>query len=255
MRKLLLIVVLAAVLALMVWLNGLAANWHYVVSGEPGELLYTAAFDGFLEEWSLYEGRLSAQVVGDALRITADAPQSGPFSYASPHFADFDLTVQTRAVVGSLDNAYGVIFRLDRKANMDPADDSYYLFLISSDGYYRLKRVVDGEVRVISTWIASPHIRQGVGADAPVNTIRVLADGPDFRFFINGEPVTLCIPDNPEHESTLDALGECMDGEMVEVLVDNLLPSGQVGFAVEVGQMQEPGTVVDFDNVLIYMPE
>jgi hypothetical protein len=193
-----------------------------------------------------------------------------PFSLAAPAFADFDLTVQAQAVEGPLDNGYGVIFRRQVAQPRTPgttwsgwvvsraedlllgstlANDGYYLFLVSSDGYYQVSRRVNGADKVLSAWIESPVVNPGF--DQP-NTLRVVARGSEFQFYVNGELVPLCIPDDPESISTY-ALGSCIQGQMLDTLVDDSLSSGQVGVVAQ--SFNEPGVVVEFDNLVMFSPQ
>ncbi len=240
MRKLLLLLSLAAVFIVVQRLTQITADWHYVVPVTAGDVLYAAAFDDRPADWALYEGRLSAQAAGGALRIEVASPQSLPFSTARWHFSDFDLTLIARPVDGPLDNGYGVIFRAQ-----DPSN--YYLFLISSDGYYRVLREVNGEEKILSDWIPSDLIRQGMNVE---NRLRVTAQGSTFQFYINDERVELCVPDDPAAISTY--VDECIDGAMYDSLVDESLATGQVG--VIAVSFEEPGVVVEFDNVLVVGP-
>lgn len=249
-RRLLFLLVLVLLLAGLIAARRWTADWHFVVSGEPGEVLYTATFDDFLADWDVYQGRLEAQTVDGVLRLRAEAGNSGPFSVARPHFADFDFSAQTQVVDGPLNNGFGVIFRLQDKGNTSLADDSYYLFLVSSDGYYQVKRVVNGESKDLSVWIPSPLINQGIGA---VNHLRVMAVGDEFRFWVNGSLVELCVPDNPDGSSTYDDIrGECIGGQMLDVLTDASIATGQLGAVVVT--FNEPNVAVEFDNVLVVMP-
>jgi hypothetical protein len=239
-RNVIVLLALAAVLVVLTHLSDLAADWHYVVSAAPGQVLYTATFDDMLADWEQYEGRLSAQVENSALRIAVNAPDSLPFSTASPHFSDFDLRVLARPVAGPIDNGYGIIFRARDLLN-------YYLFLVSSDGYYQVLRAVNGEQKEISTWIPSALIRQGLNAE---NWLRVVAQGNSFQFYINDEPVELCIPDDPAGVSTY--VNECIGGQMLPLLVDNSIADGRIGVIART--FDEPGVVVEFDNVLVVGP-
>jgi hypothetical protein len=215
-------------------------DWHFVIPAQPGEVLYSAAFAAWPDEWALYDGRLSAQIVEEALHIRVDDAQSLPFSTAPYRFSDFDLRVQTRAVDGPLNNGYGVIFRA-----RDP--ENFYLFLISSDGYYQVLRAVDGKRKELSTWIPSPLIQQGLGAE---NTLRIIAQRDTFQFFINGEPVALCIPDSPDALSTY--VEGCLGGQMRDQLMDDSFASGQLGLAAM--SLDEPGVEVAFDNLIVMGP-
>ena len=100
----------------------------------------------------------------------------------------------------------------------------------------------------LSDWIPSPLVNQGLNVD---NQLRVVAQGDQFRFFINDEQVALCIPNNPEGESTY--FDGCVDGEMHDTLTDDSIGSGQLG--VMAITLDEPNVEVVFDNVLVYGPE
>lgn len=260
MRKVLLLVALVAVFAALFSLSRSAADWqHTVVGGDPGTLIYAATFDGsgsdgFNPDWSQYPGRLSAEVSGGQMQITVGEVVSGAYSVASPHFGDFDLTAEAQTVAGPLDNGYGIVFRLQNKDNATFEDDSYYLFLISADGFYQLLRVIDGQApQIVSDWIESPLINQGLGA---VNRLRVVARGDQFSFYINDQPVAMCIPDDPAAQSTIHPLtGECMGGQMLETITDATIASGQIGVAAQSTLMGGEGVVAAFDNLLIYAPE
>jgi hypothetical protein len=224
-------------------------GWQFTLQGDPGDLLYTATFDSFEDEWQEYSGRNAARIVDSTLLIETDQPEAGPFSTTLPEFIDFDLRVDARPIEGPLDNGYGVIFRLQAGSPGTFVDDSYYLFLISSDGYYQVRRVIAGEVRELSGWIPSDLIDQGLNV---TNRLRVVAVGDRFRFYINGEPVELCIPDDPAAISTYIA-GECLDGTMQPVLIDDSIASGRLGgIAMSLGT---PGVTVAFDNVLVFQPD
>jgi len=244
LRKLLILAGLVILALALHGLNRLAGDWHYTVPAEPGAVLYAAAFDALPDDWDLYEGRLSAQVEDGALVIEVGAASSLPFSTAAPYFDAFDLTVQAQAVDGPLNNGFGVVFRL-----RDPRN--YFLFLVSSDGYYRVVREVDGVQRELSTWIPSPAVNQGIGA---TNQLRVTASGGEFRFYVNGEPLKLCVPDNPAGYSTYnDLTGACQEGRMVEALKDDSIASGRLG--VIAMTLDEPDVRVLFDNLVVYGPD
>lgn len=277
--------VIAVLCAVLIGLNALAIAWgnaHPVLSAPPGQVLYAAGFDGFADEWQQYEGRLSARIAGGVLRLSVDDTNATIYSLAAPQFRDFDLRVEATTVDGPVDNAFGVIFRLDKPhtacdmplvllcdlANVPLLSvplrflfrpvgsnaEGYYMFLISADGYYSVWQAVsvDGRTQAqrVSAWIASDLIRQGIGA---TNELRVLAQGDTFRFFINGVPVQLCRPDDPNAQSTYSA-GQCIGGQMVDALVDDAFPIGQIGLVAQSTLRGGSGVVVAFDNLRIFSP-
>jgi len=254
-------------------LNGVPA-----LAGAPGELLYVSAFSGFEDEWDLYDGQQSASIVDEQLELKVASPQTAAWSVARHQFRDFDLTVRATASQGPIDNAFGVVFQARDRRDSDcdlpaiilcevgrqlplvgaamrqfwPATDSrgHYAFLISSDGYYSLWKTQAGTTKLESAWIASPHIRQGLGVE---NTLRVIARDSSYRFFINGAQVQVCIPDDDNATSTYSD-GLCLDGDMLDVYRDAAHPTGKLGLIAQSTATGGGGVTVRFDNLLVLSP-
>ena len=278
---LLLLVLILGVLSINALYNSLV-NAQTVLSGANGEVLYAAGFDGFEDEWQQYDGRLKSQIADGVLRLTVDDTNSTIYSLAKPAFGDFDMQVQVSPVDGPIDNAYGVIFRLHKQANTcdmplkalcDLAEidlfavplrlmfrptsntaDGYYIFLISADGYYSVWKASETgsttQAKKVSQWIASDLVRQGLDEK---NTLRVVAQGDTFQFYINGEQVALCLPDNPDSASTYSG-GECIGGQMVFGLTDADYATGQIGMVAQSTVSGGTGVVVEYDNLIITSP-
>lgn len=252
MRRWIFLLVLVILLAISIVVSRLVSDWHYVLPAEAGKVVYLATFDGFNEDWNQAQGRLRTQILDTGvLRLDVGDTNSIPFSEAKQHFGDFDLRVQSTPIDGPLNNGYGVIFRLQTKNNNAPGDNDFYLFMISSDGYYQVSRSINGQQKVLSLWIPSDAVQQGIGV---TNALRVVAKGDRFQFYINNQLVSLCIPDDPEAESTYNQFtGECVGGQMLDTLTDSSIPSGQIGVVAQT--FDESGVVVDFDNLVVYGPE
>ena len=242
MRNVIVLLVLVGILLGLTAVSRQIEDLHFIVLPSPGDVLYAATFDGFLEDWEIYEGRLSAQIEDGALSLAVDTANGLPFSAASAYFSDFDLRVRARPTAGPLNNGYGVIFRTQNPENN-------YAFLVSSDGYYTVQRRLEGQEKELSMWIESSLVNQGLDVD---NWLRVVARGNRFQFYINGERVALCIPDDPEATSTYYN-GECIDGEMQETLIDDSFDYGRIG--VIAATFGEPNVEVEFDDLLVYGPE
>jgi hypothetical protein len=83
------------------------------------------------------------------------------------------------------------------------------------------------------------------------NWLRVVAQGDQFRFFVNGQQVELCIPESETGLSTY--VEACINGTMEPVLTDSAITVGQLGVVAQ--SFDEDGVLVEFDNVLVYGPE
>ncbi|MBK9125121.1 MAG: hypothetical protein IPM16_18645 [Chloroflexi bacterium] len=211
-----------------------------VIDGPSGTVLYASDFEIAPEEWDTYEGRLSARIEGGILKIDVGDVQSAPFVPTRWHFKDFDAQVIAAAVGGPSVNGYGIVFRM-----RDAGD--YYSFLISSDGYYQVTRAVDGVEREISTWIPSDAIDVDFGSP---NVLGVRGVGDQFTFSINGQQVELCLPDDPDGQSTYSG-GQCF-GTLTPTLTDSTHATGQLGL-IAVAE-NEPDVSVVFDNFLVTKP-
>lgn len=76
-------------------------------------------------------------------------------------------------------DSYGLVYRAQDLAN-------YYAFVVGSDGYYAVLRMVGDEETVLVDWQQFPHIRRG----QQVNRLRVVCVGSTCRFYVNDEYAT-----------------------------------------------------------------
>ncbi|MFC1959213.1 hypothetical protein ACFLYO_00740 [Chloroflexota bacterium] len=223
---------------------------------QPGQLLYVTTFDAFNEDWDLYEGELSAQVVADngnsVLQIGVDSLQTGAFTVMEQPFGDFDLQVDVAQVAGPEDleaPGFGVIFR--HKDN-----ENFYAFMISGDGYYQVVRRLDGVDQELSDWALSPAIQLGQA----VNTLRVVGQDDTFKFFVNDAALPLCLTIwNPLvpgecQVPAADAGGEATWSAAATVmeLVDDSISQGRIGAGAR--SFGEAGARVHFDDFLVCGP-
>ena len=276
------LVFLLALFLLLIGVNLLyqpALNYSAVQSGEAGELLYAAGFDGFVEEWQQYEGRRYAQMTDGVMRMGLDINDI-IYSPSSPVYGDFDVEVTLRATSGEEESdGYGLIFRLsdatDERAclrqfvtlcNLEkvpvldtviglaapapkPQASGYYAFLISPDGYYSIWRSNENnQLANVTVWHNSNGLlNMGLNTD---NRIRVVGRGADFQFYLNGELVNLCIP--LEGEQPTGNAEDCM-GEVTDTWHDDSFATGKLGLIVN-GSSHVPVSA-EFDNFVVTMPQ
>ena len=261
------------------FLYGALAGRKHLLTGRAGELLYAAAFTEFADEWQLYEGQQSARFADEQLQLAVGAAQTAAWSTARHHFADFDARVNATASEGPIDNALGLVFRVQADdartcdlpavilcgiENIFPlvgaalrqvvdisSGNGYFAFLISSDGYYSLWKTDAGASKQISAWIPSPQINQGLNV---ANHIRVIGRASGYQFFINEKQASLCLPHDPLAASTYFG-GECIDGSMKDTYQDESLTAGKLGVIAQSTASGGGGVVVHFDNMIVFSPE
>lgn len=131
---------------------------------------------------------------------------------------DVRVEVDASKVGGSDDNDFGIICRYQDNNNL-------YQFLLSSDGYVGILKLVDGSMQSIAaeTLIEHPAVNMGNAQ----NQIRADCIGDTLTLFVNGQQVSTA--------------------------QDTTFPdSGDVG--VFAGTYDTPGTDIHFDNFIVTAP-
>ena len=122
----------------------------------------------------------------------------------------------TYQVAGPLNNEFGVIFRLGDENN-------FYFYSLSSDGYYHLRKLVDGEWETLIDWTESTAINTG---EASANVLGLLAEGPQISLLVNG--------------TVLDSVA------------DDAFAQGSL--ALGVGTIDEGGVEIAFEDLTLWQP-
>jgi hypothetical protein len=138
------------------------------------------------------------------------------FATAGDCFSDGIYEVDATQISGPLNNGYGMLFMVDE------ITDSFYVFEVSGDGWIWIGRCTDlCELEQIALaggdWFRSPAVNQGLQA---TNNLRVVVDGPEMTFYVNGVEV-----------------GRTSDDDLTE---------GDIAVMVET--LGEGGVRVNFDN-------
>jgi len=129
-------------------------------------------------------------------------------------FTDFRLEVDARLVIWTGNNTSGVLVRYRDERN-------FYLFEIDyNTGEYGVSKKVNGEWEELVAWNDSPHIKRGQSS----NHLTVIAQGPNFTFYVNGELLT--------------------------VVTDASFAEGDIGLLV--GSYDYAGALVHFDNLEVW---
>jgi clostripain len=95
--------------------------------------------------------------------------------------ADF-LLQATASYTGAVDNAYGLIFRVQAGEERD----DFYAFRISGDGFYTVEKTEGAELVPLIDWTVSSLIDQAEGG---ANVLTVEGEGQSYRLYINGQQV------------------------------------------------------------------
>lgn len=144
---------------------------------EPGEILL---FDDFTVEssWEVWSDGFSVvDYDSGGLRFFVNQADFVYWSSPAQNFYDTLISVSALKVSGPDDNSFGVFCRYQNR-------DNFYYFIISSDGYYGIMKVLDGNHQLLSSdqLEFSELILQG---DGQKNQILAECSGPNLVLTVN----------------------------------------------------------------------
>ena len=185
-------------------------------------VLFSDKFDGSQDcGWALYNrGGTVVMVEDETLRLSTSQPGQIWWTNPGRQFDDVIITVDAQQVEGPNDNAFGVICRYQNEEN-------FYLFLISSDGYYMIGKYQTGNSQIQyltgdGEFMVSDLINQGTS----INQIRASCIGNQLTLSVNGI--------------------------QVDTVTDPTFVTGDVGVGASTF---EPGTaVIAFDDFRVLAP-
>jgi hypothetical protein len=154
--------------------------------------------------------------------ITVKKPNRQFISWAPRKSFPEDFEVKVNASqVGDKTGKYGILWGKD--------GNNYYVFTISSDGRYRLRKKVNGvwQKKDPVSWTKSPAIKRGTGS----NQLKVFAIGNSIPFL--GNSITLIVNDT-----------------ILTTVKGSSFGPGKIGLVG--GSFDDTGVEVQFDNLIIY---
>lgn len=207
------------IFAVLSFLLGACKMPASIFESPPGAVLYQDDFSDPSSGWDdffdpekgtmdYFDSFYRVQVLGEYQMLT-----TGPGLI----FADVKLASDMLKVVGSSNDLFGLVCRMKDQEN-------YYFFVISSDGYYGIGKVIDGVQSMLGStgMLPSELISKGMA----INHLQADCIDEKLVLAVNGQELI-----------------STEDGELV---------SGDVGIIV--GTMQDTENVVLFDNFSVINP-
>jgi hypothetical protein len=182
-----------------------------------GSVLFQDDFTLPVSGWDRFitaEGTMDYNAAG--YRMLVNSSDTNFWSTPHKNFADVRMEVDTGKLGGPDENRIGLLCRF--------TGNDYYLFLISSDGYYGIGIYTGGQVTLLgqSEMQANSNIKTGLA----VNHLRADCAGDTLTFYVNGFQVAS--------------------------VQDSTLKAGDVGLLA--GTFSQPGVDVIFDNFVALKP-
>lgn len=139
------------------------------------------------------------------------------FASAGENFSDGSYSIEATQIDGPLNNGYGLLFRLDEES------DTFYAFEVSGDGYvwigYCSNMCLDEAIALAGgDWFRSAAVNTGLHE---TNRLRVVAEGPQMTFFVNGQEVARTA-DSRLIEGDIAVMVEALGERGVRVAFDNI---------------------------------
>ncbi len=91
---------------------------------------------------------------------------------------DFEIETKIDKISGVTNYGYGLIF--------GKKDDNEFRFSISSNGYYKVARRVNGKEQLMQKWTTTEHVNTG---NSKSNVLKVKKENNYYKFYINGNYV------------------------------------------------------------------
>ena len=205
------------VLSLLVFACALSSCTSSSTNAPSGTVLFQDDFSSSAGGWDRYKSAEGTMDYDDgAYRILVNALQVNFWSTPHKDFSDARIEVDAGKIAGPDENRIGLICRY--------ADNQYYFFVISSDGYYGIGIFNNGQSALLgqTEMQSSDKIKTG----AAINHLRADCNG--------------------------DTLSLVVNGFLVAQVHDPNLKHGDVGLLA--GTFSHPGVDVIFDNFVVMKP-
>ena len=168
--------------------------------------------------WTTSEDSLSfSGYVDGKFRLWLDVPDYQIWSVPGLNFKNIHIAARVEKVGGPDNNFFGVLCRYQ-----DPMN--YYSFVISSDGYYGVYKVVNGDKSLMGQ--QSMEFDSAINQGDAVNDIQAVCQDNQFEFIVNST-------------------------QLIQVQ-DDSLSFGDVGLLA--GNLDEPGVEILFDHFVVIKP-
>jgi len=180
----------------------------------PSNILFQDDFSDPKSGWhTLRDGDQLIDYEQDGLRFYVTETQFDFWSIPSLSFEDVHIDVIAVKLGGPDDNDFGVICRYQD-------EEHFYGFLISSDGYFGISKMVDGEHTLLGSEEMQPT--DAINPGAASNAIAVDCIGDKLSLTVNGTKL-LEVEDSDYTRGDIGLLAGTFDSPGVDILFDNFI--------------------------------
>lgn len=182
------------------------------------KILFKDDFSNTTGGWHTQQDPLSSLAYDNGgFRFKANVSDYQFWSVPGLNFKDVQVFTHALKISGSDNNLFGVLCRY-----MD--EENYYAFVISSDGYYGIYKVLEGKKTLINQQALG--FSQVIFQGNAINQIHAICQGDQLSLLVNNTPLLQ--------------------------VTDQDLPYGDVGLIT--GNYSESGIDILFDNFIVAKP-
>jgi hypothetical protein len=216
LRKVIIVSISAALASCL--LSACSSPFLSSLTTHSGEAYFTDDFADVTTGWPQVEAAYGSMAYSDGkFKMTVTSPDGDLVAASRRAFLDVRLEVEAIKPAGSDNNRFGLVCRFKDTAN-------FYMFIISSDGYFALAKVQDGSTSLLGQ--ESMAYNSFIQPGSASNLLRM--DCQD------------------------DTLAGWINGQLVAITQDRSFSEGKVGF---IAGSFEPGAVeIRFDNLVAIKP-
>lgn len=189
-----------------------------LLPSQSGKILFQDDFSDPSSGWNRVTTTKGQTDYADGVyRIFVNESNLDIWSMPRRNFTAVRIEVDALKVGGERDNRFGILCRA-------ASVDSFYTFIVSSDGYYGIGKIKGQDYHLIGMDALQPS--KAIRLGTALNHLRADCVGDQLTLYVNGEK-----------------LAEVQDSEF---------KSGDVGLIA--GTYQSAGTDIRFDNFIVYQP-
>jgi hypothetical protein len=179
---------------------------------QTGSTLFSDDFSDPSSGWTTWNGDGSAvDYNSGGLRYFINQLNFDYWSLPPGNYSDTHIEVMATKLTGPDDNHYGIICRYKNR-------DNFYSFLISSDGYFGIMKVKDGNYSLITG--TQMEFSEIIRQSSVTNYLQADCIGENLVFSVNGQKVAVA-QDKDFSEGGAGLIAGTYSSPSVDILFDN----------------------------------
>lgn len=167
------------IVIIVIYLAIILACQYSISPYSSGDVIFVDDFSETNEIWDIWEkpDESAVSFFEDGLIMIVSKPNLDIITTNNVSYPDVLIQTTAQKRLGTNDNAYGIVCRYLN-------DRNYYGFLISSDGYYGIVKVVEGEYELVSS--ENMEFDEGIHQGKGENSISAKCERNTLTISING---------------------------------------------------------------------